>query len=58
MSVQIDEERCVGCGCCIDGCNSGALEFHPEKEKVWVNEGECIECKSCIELCPEEALSV
>ena len=58
MSVQIDEECCVGCGCCIDGCNVGALEFHTEKEKVWVNEGECIECKSCIELCPEKALSI
>ena len=58
MSVQIDKELCVGCGCCMDGCNVGALEFHPQKEKVWINEEECTACKSCIELCPEEALSV
>jgi ferredoxin len=56
VSIQIVEERCVGCGCCMDGCNVGALEFHREKEKAWVNEAECIECKSCIELCPENAL--
>jgi NAD-dependent dihydropyrimidine dehydrogenase PreA subunit len=40
----------------MDGCNVGALEFHREKEKAWVNEAECIECKSCIELCPENAI--
>lgn len=58
MSIKIDEERCVGCGCCMDACNVGALEFHPEREKAWVNKEECSECKSCIELCPEDALSV
>jgi ferredoxin len=58
MAIQIDEERCVGCGCCMDGCNVGALEFHPEKEKAWVNDERCTECKSCSELCAEDALSV
>ena len=58
MSVKIAEERCVGCGCCMDGCNVGALEFHPEKEKAWVNTEECIECETCIELCPENALTL
>ena len=58
MSVQIAEKRCVGCGCCMDGCNVGALEFHPEKEKAWVNTEECIECEECIQLCPENALNL
>jgi ferredoxin len=42
----------------MDGCNVGALEFHPEKEKAWVNTEECIECEACIELCPENALTI
>jgi len=58
MAVRIDEDRCIGCGCCMDGCSVGALEFQQEKEKAWVNEAECVECKSCIELCPEAALSM
>ena len=58
MAVQIAEERCVGCGCCMDGCNVGALEFHPGKETAWVNTGECIECEACIELCPENDLTL
>jgi len=42
----------------MDGCNVGALEFHPEKEKAWVNGKECTECEACIELCPENALTL
>jgi NAD-dependent dihydropyrimidine dehydrogenase PreA subunit len=56
VSIQVIEERCVGCSCCMDGCSVGALEFHQEKEIVWINESECIECTSCIDLCPENAL--
>ena len=58
MAVKIDEECCVGCGCCMDGCNVGALEFHRDREKAWVNGEECIECQLCIELCPENALTL
>ena len=42
----------------MDGCNVGALEFHPEKEKAWVTTEECTECEACVELCPENALTL
>ena len=58
MSVQIDEGLCVGCGCCMDACEFGALEFKENEDITWVNEEECTECESCIEMCPNLAISL
>jgi len=58
MSVQIDEGLCVGCGCCMDACDVGALEFKENEDITWVNEEECTECESCIEMCPNLAISL
>ena len=56
MSVIIDKKLCLGCGCCMDVCPVGALEFL--EGKAWVNEEEDIECGSCIDMCPNEAISL
>ena len=55
MAVTIDNNLCVGCGCCSDVCLSGALEL---QEKAVVSEEHCIECGACIEMCPALALSI
>ena len=54
MSITIDAELCLGCGCCSDVCPSGALEL-PDNKAV-LNEADCIECKNCIEMCPAGAI--
>ncbi len=58
MSVQTNEDLCAGCGCCMDACGAGALEFKEDEIKAWVNEDECIECEDCISMCPNVALSM
>ena len=54
MAITIDNQLCVGCGCCMDVCKEGALELD---DKAIVNEEYCTECKSCIEMCPVDAIS-
>jgi len=54
-NVMVDEEKCNGCGWCIEACDYGAIMLHPEKKTVFV----CDLCNGkpkCVEWCPEEAL--
>ena len=55
MSVTVNAELCIGCGCCSDVCMSGALEL---QKKAIVIEEHCIECGLCIEMCPAQAMSL
>jgi len=54
-NIMVDEEKCNGCGWCIEACDYGAITLHPEKKTVFV----CDLCEGkpkCVEWCPEEAL--
>jgi hypothetical protein len=55
MAITIDQEKCVGCGCCSDVCAQGALELD---DKAVVNEEFCIECGVCIDICPALAIEI
>jgi len=55
--VTVDEDRCNGCGWCIETCDYGAITLHPDKRKVIV----CDMCNGepeCVQFCPEGALSL
>jgi TPP-dependent indolepyruvate ferredoxin oxidoreductase alpha subunit len=56
-TIHVDEEKCNGCGWCIEACEYGAVTLHPSKGKVIV----CDACNGkpvCIDFCPESALSL
>lgn len=55
--VEIDAEKCVGCGECVEICPVDVFELQNEKS-VPVQEEECLGCESCIEVCEEEAITV
>ncbi len=55
--VTVDEEKCIGCGSCVDICPSEVYELQNEKATV-VNEEECVGCESCIESCEQGAITV
>ncbi|MEE4357707.1 MAG: 4Fe-4S dicluster domain-containing protein [Desulfococcaceae bacterium] len=55
--IEIDEERCDGCGQCISGCAEGALEIIDGKAKV-VADRFCDGLGACIGECPTGALKI
>lgn len=54
--IKIDEEKCVGCGKCVNACHGGALELVDGKAKV-TREDYCDGLGACIGECPFEAIS-
>ncbi len=54
---EVDPEKCVGCGECVEVCPVDVYEIQNEKS-VPVNPDECIGCESCIEVCEEDAITI
>jgi len=55
--ILVDDEKCDGCGWCIEACEFGAITIHPETRVVVI----CDLCEGkpkCVEWCPEEALEL
>jgi NAD-dependent dihydropyrimidine dehydrogenase PreA subunit len=55
--IEIDEEKCTGCGLCIPGCAEGALAIVDGKAKI-VKDMYCDGLGACIGHCPEDALHI
>ena len=55
--VKIDEEKCNGCGQCVDACAEGAIEIIDGKAKL-VSEVYCDGLGACIGHCPQEAITI
>lgn len=55
--IQIDEEKCNGCGKCVLACAEGAIRIINGKAKV-VSDNLCDGLGACIGGCPEDALHI
>jgi ferredoxin len=55
--ISIDEEKCNGCGLCIQACHEGALELVDGKAKL-VSESYCDGLGDCLPQCPTGAISI
>jgi ferredoxin len=55
--IEIDEEKCNGCGLCIPNCAEGALQIVDGKVKL-VGDVYCDGLGACLGHCPEGALEV
>jgi NAD-dependent dihydropyrimidine dehydrogenase PreA subunit len=54
---EVDAEKCIGYGECVEVCPVDVYELQDDKS-VPVNADECIGCESCVEACPQEAITV
>jgi ferredoxin len=55
--IEIDEERCSGCGQCANACAEGAIRIIEGKARL-VSEEYCDGLGACLGECPEGALTI
>jgi len=54
--IQIDEEKCVGCGLCTTACQEGVIELIDGKAKI-MRKDHCDGLGNCLPVCPTNAIS-
>jgi NAD-dependent dihydropyrimidine dehydrogenase PreA subunit len=57
VTLKIDEEKCTGCGMCLEVCPHRVLERQASRISIQ-NRDACMECGACSRNCPFDALSV
>ena len=55
--IEIDEEKCNGCGVCIPNCAEGALEIIDGKARL-VKDSYCDGLGACLGHCPQDAIAI
>ena len=55
--IEIDEQRCDGCGLCVPSCAEGSLEIVDGKARV-IAENLCDGLGACLGECPNDALRI
>jgi Pyruvate/2-oxoacid:ferredoxin oxidoreductase delta subunit len=55
--VKIDEEKCNGCGLCVNACAEGAIEIIDGKARL-VSEIYCDGLGACLGHCPKDAITI
>ena len=56
MAVEVDVEKCTGCGSCVDICPVDTIKL--DNEIAVIDSEACTECGSCVDECPNEAISL
>ena len=54
--IEIDEEKCTGCGICADACHEGAIGIVDGKAKL-LRDDYCDGLGDCLPTCPTGAIS-
>lgn len=55
--IFINEEKCDGCGLCINACEEGAIRLVNGKAKL-IDESYCDGLGACLESCPQGAIEI
>lgn len=55
--IEINEDKCIGCGLCVNACHQGALQLVDGKAKL-ISDSYCDGLGKCLPACPVDALKV
>lgn len=56
MSIQIQENKCVGCKRCVEVCPGNLIKIN-ENERAFIRHiQDCWGCTSCLKECPAKAI--
>jgi ferredoxin len=55
--IQIDEEKCNGCGLCVSACHEGALQMIDGKARL-ITDSYCDGLGDCLPECPTGAITI
>ncbi len=59
LSIDINDEKCVGCYLCVEACPEEVLDFDRGKKKAFVAHlSSCIVCRNCENSCGVDAIIV
>ena len=53
--IEIDEDKCIGCGLCVQDCIAGNLKVENGKAEVL---GSCLQCGHCVAVCAQNAVQI
>lgn len=56
-TLKLNEEKCTGCGRCIEVCPHKVFNLHNGKSEI-IDKDKCMECGACAKNCPFAALEV
>jgi NAD-dependent dihydropyrimidine dehydrogenase PreA subunit len=56
-TLQLDLDKCIGCGMCVTVCPHRVFELRDNKAAI-TDRDLCMECSACSANCPVEAVTV
>ncbi len=54
--ININRNKCIGCGMCAKDCPHKAIKVENKKAEMFMEN--CMECGHCVAICPKEAVSL
>ncbi|MEG6614987.1 4Fe-4S binding protein [Peptococcaceae bacterium 1198_IL3148] len=56
--VNLNNDKCDGCGSCVDPCPARILEMVDGKAEVTGDAADCMGCETCVGICPNECYTI